>query len=260
MKDLSCVSTFINNCLSCPVDFNQLITSVCTIIATIIAILSFKEAKKTVFQSEFISRRTDLLVNVINFLNQGPFSLFLAPDYEKIINFNWTILLEQCGYISLSSEQKNYIYNMTPMRVLNPSLKVDKKTGIVLLKNRSAEEYREFVKSDDFVIEQLYLTTTHYTTQNTLRGFVSNIFMPKNIAFEIDSLIKDINSNTELIWNTILVNAIKEVCKKNDPTLYNSTYLNNEIFNKSCKTHASKIEKINVMIKSVLRIKELDNM
>lgn len=183
-----------------------------TLIATIIAILTYRRARYTLLQplrSEVVKRQTELMVELLEYISGTKRNIYFGIDYMGIIACNAYKLLELCGY-TLADE--------------NVGKTVEKNIGGFMFLKSEGEIHTFCVPADPFGtddeniakkqaayklhireriqnggsltdLEGLFLTKTHSETVSRLKEFRDNPFMPQSIQTMLDQLLDDINQN-----------------------------------------------------------------
>ncbi len=68
-----------------------------TCAATFVAVLTYRKAKKTIFQPAVVKRQTELMVELLDYLHTNTSGLFMLEVYYEIIECNLHYQLEEIG-------------------------------------------------------------------------------------------------------------------------------------------------------------------
>jgi len=96
-----------------------------TLVATLVAVLTYRRARFTILQplrTEVIKRQTDLLIQLLDYLEDDEVNFYFKVDYMGIISCNAYLLLKHYGFIlkddSVEEAVKN---NVSGMLILKES-------------------------------------------------------------------------------------------------------------------------------------------
>ena len=195
-----------------------------TLIATIIAILTYRRARFTILQplrTEVIQRQTDLLVQLLDFLEDDGIELYSKVDYLGIISCNVYFLIKHYGFILKDESLKDAVMNNTAgMLILKESgtLKSVELPQIFNSDSKSVsdngkEDY-ELAKQGIVNLEMLYLTKQHMTCMEKMEYFIKNTFMPQEIQILLSKINDDITYNLKNPLKQELELFIKDLCMK----------------------------------------------
>lgn len=197
-------------------DFSTIIFS---LVATFIAILTYINARKTLFQpvrSEVIKKQTELLTDMLQKLFNE--RVEHNVDYQGIIGINTFLLMDECGFITKDHEQKkervlaahagDRLY-ANKDGVLDEYVSVQtfgqKDLSEAELKEAKKKKYDAF-KEGKFPLNRIRLTPGFQNYMDSLQAFLKNPFLPFEICKILEKLIAEINYNLD--------NPLKESLKK----------------------------------------------
>lgn len=177
-----------------------------TLIATIIAVLTYKRARYTLLQplrSEVIKRQTDLFVKIMSVFSDES-ALLQDLDLDKIVTLNAFMVLDEFGYILSESEalrekcKKNFVGGIIVKRgnqldmferpeALEKS-KANEDNDTINLRKKVYED----LKDGQIDIEMIWLTKKYQETMEKYKNLATNAFLPKEIKELIDQIIRNI--------------------------------------------------------------------
>lgn len=177
-----------------------------TLIATIIAVLTYKRARYTLLQplrSEVIKRQTDLFIEIMSVFSDES-KLLQDLDLNKIVTLNAFKVLDEFGYILSETEalrkkcNENFVGGMIVKRGKQLDMferpgaleepKVNEDNNAINLRKKIYEDLKE----GQIDIEMICLTKKYYETMEKYKSLATNAFLPK----EIKELINQIIINT----------------------------------------------------------------
>ncbi|MEE0875585.1 MAG: hypothetical protein UIH27_19350 [Ruminococcus sp.] len=251
-------------------DIKDILWIVFTFIATVVAILSYRSAKRTLLQplrSEVIKRQTELLVNLLDYLDEN--SLFIYKvDYYGIVELNLHKQLPDYGFV-FKSDKNEDIDQTEAGAIVKIDVNVNEENVLSELfsvpvldtnsdKLTNTEKY-ENARKGVVSIGAVYTTDKYVKCTEELKGFCSNPFMPSEIQKEISKLSDDIHYNVETVMFDMLKQFIVTLCKSNDkddldnPIQINSSSFYNA-FIRSYRSHDKCIDRIRLLIREYLQI------
>lgn len=195
-----------------------------TLVATIIAILTYIRAKDTILQpirSEVIKRQAEIFVNILDFLNS--YKVFgndidLGFDYYNIVHINFLNTLNDHGF-SISKEEEDYLYSTfesSTFNLLNNNKlrtiplfysKDEENQKNIELRKKDKLQKRELASKGIIQIDILCKTKEHNIFISKLYDFATNPFIPSNIQNIFNKVMEDAEKNI----NIHLVNSLKEI-------------------------------------------------
>lgn len=244
-----------------------------TLIATAIAILTYRRARYTLLQplhSEVVKRQTELLMNLLEFLPGEKGEIDFAIDYEGILVYNAHKLLELCDYkLTDESIGENVHKNSGGFMLLKEleelknffvpydSFNLDEKT---ILKRQA--DYRKHIKKqivEDHVVELevIYLTKKHSDTIAEFKKFRDNPLTPKIIQNCLSQFLDDIDYNIKVPLlselSMFILNAATIASDKNSPIKFTYQALYND-FIRQRRSHAPIIKELTNNIRKYLLV------
>ena len=199
-----------------------------TLIATIIAILTYKRARYTILQplrSEVIKRQTDLFIEIIEVFSDES-KVLVDLDLDKIVTLNTFKVLEQYGYVLNGAEtlqkecDKNFVGGLIVKRgnQLDMFEKPDAFNKAKQGEDKTESDFRkklyENLEEDKIDIEMIYLTKKFYETMDRYKRLTTNAFLPKEIKEPLDEIIKNIYDDISINLKQILEEFVLKVyCK-----------------------------------------------
>lgn len=176
----------------------NIVVSICTIIGTTIAIMTYKRAKSSILQSEVAKLQTKKLTELLD-LFKGFKEVFMVDVYFEIIlcnlyefakqhnsAFELEDLIDSNGHISncdLSKLRNGWvILDMSSERPIN-----DLHTGAEPSPTRPAAGFR--------LIDTIYTTNSFVDLHQTLLDYISDPFLPKFVCKKIKLIMEQISAN-----------------------------------------------------------------
>lgn len=204
-----------------------------TLAATVIAVLTYRRARFTILQplrSEVVKRQTELLVELLGFLDEEEGNFYFEIDYMGIIACNAYQLLKLCNFSladpaigeTLNSEIGGFVFlksggEMSTVKIpANPFQNIDDETE----QEERLSKYRIRIKEqvanhclDD--LELLLLTKKHVKTIIRIKKYANNPFVPQPIQEHLRNILELIDKNirgplfNELKWFIIKISSLK---------------------------------------------------
>lgn len=275
-------------------DIKNLLWIIFTAIATIIAVLTYKNAKKSLFQplhSEVIKRQTNLYVDVYDLLKGN---IFEKIDYEGIFNLCLFGSLNELGYdtdppddtkIELSKcTDSNFVFGQPiyedeegykqDFQDTNIAFNISEEFDLVydgtIELNDSSKNRPEFlVNQKACIIESeivkgmpihpllIYSTDKNCEFMRKLESFTDDPLLQSDFKNELKKLYDDIITNqTEKMYNTLdlLLNRIFEMDELSFEELDSMMIEEYNCFVKNMIKHDDTIKKIFGMINNYLKV------
>lgn len=89
----------------------DIITTLFSITAIIITVLTYRRARHTILQpirSEVIKKQTQILIDILEFINDNSSNAKMLFDYNNLMSINEELFLRNFGLKSLSDEEKKF--------------------------------------------------------------------------------------------------------------------------------------------------------
>ncbi len=183
-----------------------------TLIATIIAILTYRRARYTLLQplrSEVVKRQTELLVELLEYISGPKNNIYFGIDYMGMIACNSYKLLELCDFVlvdenigkTVAENIGGFMFLKTHGEINSFCIPTDPfETNNEDISQRQLayrKSVKEQIRSQGSIaeLEGLYLTKKHAETLAELERFRDNPFMPKSIQNLLNQLLEDIQKN-----------------------------------------------------------------
>ncbi len=191
--------------------------------ATIVAILTYRRARHTVFQplrQEVVKRQTDIFVTLLELLSPRCFTDFMREEYFDIILVNLFYQLEDLGItfgdenIKAEAEKKRNGY------------KIIKPGSVYVFDdiNKDPSEYYDYeeiisrriqnAKSGTIELEVIYLSQSYYDISFTLKEIEKNPFVPTIIQKKLGKLLDEIEINIQNSLADAILESLKTTIKK----------------------------------------------
>lgn len=188
-----------------------------TSVATFVAILTYRRARHTILQplrSEVVKRQTDLLAEILKFLDER--AVFMNDAYLDTMTCNlfcqlkeYGILVEEDG-LEQQIEELEGGYNIVTGKTVHKVGDISEKDAEILFSKRVIEK-RDLAKAGQFELDVIYLSKSYFESVNTLESFINNPYLPTKIKQKLQKLLFEIRSNVgEPLYETI-IDAISEI-------------------------------------------------
>ena len=245
-----------------------------TLIATIIAILTYRRARYTLLQplrSEVVKRQTELLVELLEYISGPTTNIYFGIDYMGIIACNAYKLLELCDFVlvdenigkTVAENIGGFVFLKTHGEINSFCIPADPfgTNNEDIAKKQLA--YKQSVKEQIRLcgsiakLEGLYLTKQHSETLAKLERFRDNPFMPKSIRNLLNQLLEDIQKNIKgplfKELEKFIVQANSMETDKDHPVSITYQAMYND-FLRYCKSHTKTINEITSCVREYLLV------
>lgn len=245
-----------------------------TLIATIIAILTYRRARYTLLQplrSEVVKRQTELLVELLEYISSSKRNIYFGIDYMGIIACNAYKLLELCDFVlvdenigkAVAENIGGFVFLKTHGEINSFCIPADPFGTNSEDISQKQLEYRKRIKKQIHLqgsiaeLEGLYLTKQHTETVAELKRFKENPFMPKPIQQLLNQLLEDVQKNIsgplfrELEKFIVQVNSMES--DKEHPVNITYQAMYND-FLRYCKSHTKTIDEITSSVREYLLV------
>ena len=240
--------------------------------ATIIGILTYLRAKKTLLQpirTETIKKQAELLTNFLKFLKQNDQSFEKGLDYVNLVQVNVLASLRDYGFVFSDQEKltQNLSKNLVGWIPCGKSNQL-KDVQVVDVFENSTDSFENFnlgkekfenLKTKSIDIEKVYQTRTLIEFMKQVSEFSNDPFMPKSIQKTLTEFIDSVHYNLTIILKQEIETFILEFSelyfKDGKAPKFNSAGIYNR-FNHSRKHHRPTISKLRTDIRRYLLIDE----
>lgn len=194
-----------------------------TLIATIVAVLTYVRARFTVLQplrSEVVKRQIEEMIELLNFLNTD--NLYERIDYDNILLGNFELKMSELGfsddkstiflkkfeemfvgsYITQETFDKNRYYHAHPYFDPNKIKEKKEKTDYELLQEGIVK------------LHGIKITKKHNDYMKEFKKYLESPIIPINIKMKLEEIMRDINKNITIIIPLIIKNVIITFHKK----------------------------------------------
>lgn len=250
---------------------SQLFTILFTAVATIVGVLTYQKAKKSLLQpvkSEVIKRQTKILTDLLSYLfdNNGFDRGF---DYEGIVYLSTFGLLRDYGFIFKDQDQafadiKKLGSGLLVVSESNALERFEKDQPIVDPKKQFGKDdfgkkkFRE-LKKGIAVIDVLYLTRKHDSFKKAIKQYAEDPFMPTEIADLLKKVLHDSSINTTILIKESLRRFFLEYSKhyfagnRNSKVSFGGVW---NIFNEKRISHKHEEDSMRSSIRKFMRVDE----
>lgn len=250
----------------------DIITLLFTATATVIGVLTYKRAKRTLLQpirTEVIKRQSDLLSRLLQFLKENDNSFEKGIDYINIVQVNVLSTLKDYGFVFQGQEDIEKTLNQAVVSWIpcgNSKTLYDVEViGTFELQQKQSIEIDhdkknyENLKNGIIDIEKIYNTQTFSDFMTKLLEFKNDPFMPKIIQKILIDLIDSIYYNLTVILKKELENFMltfsAEYFTKGKAPKFNSIGVYNE-FNHARQHHKLSILHLREEMRKYLLVDE----
>ena len=189
--------------------------------ATVIAVLTFRYAKVTIFQPEITKMQTGLLMEVLQKVPQTPAFLMMAADYSGTIRFNLARLALEFGFEISDLDPNEVVQNLEHSVLMN----IDKSVTLedigatvddmIMPIEPFAQKGNAKLKSTkNGKIVVRCLTPQAAQFRDMIANYCQNPFMPKRIQEKLLKIGFCIDRNNMNVIFEVLEDLLKEISKK----------------------------------------------
>lgn len=206
-------------------------TLVLTTTGTIIAILTYKRAKATIFQPkrvEVIKIQSQILIDFLSSFTTDGNSLDKAIDYFNLLYYNFNLVLRKLNIKEI--EQNSEIYKELNLKI-GGWYEADM-SGIYdsALIEGSLEDYDEIYSDEalggspteqlinEIYLDQLFVSKKHSLFVKKLRDICNNPFLPNEILDVARQIGENMTSNFHVLLKGILIEKILPIKQSNSQT------------------------------------------
>ena len=234
-------------------------------IGSIVAILTYLAAKQTILQpvrTEVIKKQTDLLIEILNFIDSGD-SLDDKIDYFEIIHVNVLNSMILCGCVFNEQEKViELIKTKGSIQILfmDENGQVSDYELVTMFeeegKIKAVNDKKRFyddAKKGIFKVNSLKITNVNNDFRQKLSSLKNNPFIPENVKVHLNDLEKEIINNLQTHLRTSVEESINEAFQLTKTTLPNISGVYN-IFNHKKIDHRDLVEVIRLEVRKYLKI------
>lgn len=211
----------------------DLSTVLFTATATIIAVLTYRRAKSTIFQpkrTEVIKIQSRTLIEFLNLFTAGGNSIDDSIDYTRIYRYNVDLALRDYGLIDdeklkLEELEENvggwfqFLENDIHDFVLIEGTIQEYDTILYMNEKERQKFYASKAKKGEVVINRIFYTKKYAIFHKKLRDLSNNPFIPKDIQDVANQIGKNMFVNLHLDLRVLLKKLVTEVYQAhNDKT------------------------------------------
>lgn len=239
----------------------DLLWIVFTLIATVVAVLTYRRARLTFLQplrSEVVKRQIDEMIKLLEFFNNN--NLEETVDYKNILLGNFEIKMNELGFVDEKSKQalshykemfvataitkdtfdEDRYYRITPFFDPNKIGQKKKKTDYELLKEGIVK------------IHGIHLTKKYIDCMNELNKYLNSPIIPTRIKEKLELVIVDIQKNITDIIPMVIKSVILDANAKQE---FHMTLIG--VYSYFCeimKKHNEQIQELQKEIRDYLKI------
>ncbi len=196
-----------------------------TCAATLVAVLTYRKAKKTIFQPAVVKRQTELIVELLDYLHTNTSGLFMLEVYYEIIECNLFYQLEEIG-VGPTRDNNEVKERMSAIRngwLIIKSDNVHKFEEICTPSDKAEDEnvktYSETIEDIDdiddngFTPSVIYVTNAFQEIKAILAKYAIDPFMPKVLQNLLKQLSSDIDRNIRGAITLTITYSINEILR-----------------------------------------------
>lgn len=187
-----------------------------TLVATVIAVLTYKRAKSTILQpirSETIKKQAALLEDLLTFIKGD-------VDYSELLEINVLCVLMEYGFIfkDQSGLCEDLKQRSAGLLITNPKKQLDFLEVIQPFEEQSAEEQpksskekcEKALKEGVVEVEVVHISKKFMNYNLRLDDFINNPFLPKRFQNILLSLKRDMSYNSSVALKNTLEEFLKQ--------------------------------------------------
>lgn len=213
----------------------NLFTLFLALIASVISILTYLKAKKTVLQplrSEVIKKQIELMSNLLEIISDQQKLLFQC-DYYNILDLNLKKYLLEIGYTNKSLQSTKKQINIQEAGGLlcvddDEEIHAFHKAGEKPKKNY--EEYQKLrfaeAKNGEFKIQLVYYTNQYSVFLVKLNNIYNSPFINKQIKLDLEIILNKCRINLIKKMKNTIEHSINDFVRSDDKSINTEKYYN----------------------------------
>lgn len=187
-----------------------------TLVATVIAVLTYKRAKSTILQpirSETIKKQAILLEDLLTFIKGD-------VDYSELLEINVLYILMEYGFLFKDQSElcKELKQRSAGLLITTPKRQLDFLEVIQPFEEQSVEEQpklskekcKKALKEGIVEVEVVHIPKSFVDYNNQLDDFINNPFLPKRFQNILLSLRRDVSYNSSVALKNTLEEFLKQ--------------------------------------------------
>lgn len=203
-----------------------------SLVATILAIFTYRRARFTIFQplkSEVVKRQTDLLIDLYAMFRNQHLSAIGALDYINVVFANSYKQFIDLGlttkdennetlFMETISEEELWLDHVSvgfPVVFSNQHKEERRVNAQTESDQRITPHYLNSLLESDHCIDIIYMTSQHVETKKKIHSTISNPLTPKGVISILRKLVKEIDNNMKGVLPNVLEEVVRESCKRN---------------------------------------------
>lgn len=239
----------------------DLLWIVFTLIATIVAVLTYKRARLTFLQplrSEVVKRQIDEMIKLLGFFNNN--NLEETIDYRNILLGNFEIKMNELGFVDEKSEKSLSYYKemFVATALTKDTFDEDRYCRITpffnpnKIENKEVKTDYELLKEGIIKIHGIHLTKKYIDCMDELQKYLNSPIIPTRIKEKLEFVIADIQKNVLVKIPLVIKNVMLAAHAKQD------YYINPigiySVFSEIMKKHNDQIHDLQKEIRDYLKI------
>ena len=230
--------------------------------ATIIAVLTYRYAKVTIFQPEITKVQTSLLMDLLQKIPTSQVGFMVAADFEGTIRVNLARLALEFGFI---------VSNFNPAEEIKRSaaLSIDSSLTLEDLGATADDMFMPVNSVNGPAIQNTRATkdgkivVVGYTLQSMqfremIAAYCRNPFMPKKVQEILLKIGENADYNNGTIMNEVLNNLLKEILEKEPSTIRVSSIGVHNEFAKRCVHIDVQLVRLSEVVREYLRVDDIE--
>lgn len=197
-----------------------------TLIATVIAILTYKRARFTILQplrTEVVKKQTELFIEIMTVFADDS-KILIDLDLQNLVVLNTFKLLSDFGYVTKEGEKLKQAFDkyLVGCSVVKKGNQLDmfERPKIFEDLNKDIDNFNvgkklyDNLKSGNIDIELIYFTKKYDDTVSLYTNLSKNPFLPHEIKKLLDKIIENINFDISVTLKHTLEDFMLSVYKK----------------------------------------------
>lgn len=237
-----------------------------TFIATVIAIKTYRNAKRTLFQplnTEVIKEQKNLFINIYHILKDD---LFCNIDYESVFELEFFGSLRELGYnnIVVSDEFENNYRDLvnSGLHLVNGCSQDEEisETEEILMYQYVSVVERPIVEGEPVVVFFMIMSPKCQKIINSLTEYANDPLLPTEMKDKLNSLIDSIQDNYTLKMLPLINRDINKIWLSGEITVEEIEKIKNNCYNEfvaEFDNHETNISEIYRFINEYLKVDEI---
>jgi len=237
-----------------------------SLITTTVIILTYRQAKMTIFRSEVVKKQNKILTKLFLLIrkNRGDINY-----YERMVVTNLMIWLKRYGFITKTDNKlekqlrKNVVGAFVSKKgarsnyeLIEPFVDETKK------KSASQIGKNEYLKAKKGKIEisEIFITKEYRDYENQLETFLDNPFLPTAVKTELSTYMKNLHTNMTLKLTNVLKSFFLQLFKRYKENKGKVKFSATGVYNQFNHKKINNKDIINEILMSIRRYLKVDSL